>query len=315
MGLNGVIDNPARRALVSELVPSTELASAVSLIGVLVNGSRVVGPAIAAAVIALAGTTPCFLINGISYFAVVGALLLLNKDRLIQRPVRAPGPIRVMDTLRYVSGVPVLRRSLVSMTIVGTFTLEMSVTLPLIASQTFAGDGSTYGILLALMSIGGICGSLVAGAWSDPQLDRLEIVLIACFVAVAAAGLAPSLLAEAVALVFTGLTTFYYVAIASTGAQLNATPEHRGRVLALWSMAFLGTTMIGAPIIGWISNVWGPRVGLLAGAVACLAAAAVVYVDRLRMTGSTVRDLRIGRRLSARPAAEAAAIEIEAAPK
>lgn len=282
MGLNGVIDNPARRALVSELVPSSELASAVSLIGVLVNGSRVVGPAIAAVLIAFVGTTPCFLVNGVSYFAVVGALLLLNQSELIPRPVRAPGPIRVMDTLRYVAGVPVLRRALGSMAIVGTFTLEMSVTLPLISSNTFGGDGSTYGILLALMSIGGIAGSLAAGVWGDPQLDRLEVVLVACFVAVAAAGIAPTLPFEALALVFTGLTTFYYVAIASTGAQLNATPEHRGRVLALWSMAFLGTTMIGAPIIGWIANVWGPRAGLLAGAVACLAAAAFVYLDRIR---------------------------------
>src|SRR5262249_49145510 len=154
--------------------------------------------------------------------------------------------------------------------IVGTFTLEMSVTLPLIASQTFGGDGSTYGILLALMSIGGICGSLIAGVWADPQLDRLEVVLVLATVAVAAAGLAPNLWTEAIALVFTGLTTFYYVAIASTAAQLNATPEHRGRVLALWSMAFLGTTMIGAPAIGWIANQWGPRAGLLAGAVACI---------------------------------------------
>jgi predicted MFS family arabinose efflux permease len=181
-----------------------------------------------------------------------------------------------------VAGVPVLRRSLGSMAIVGTFTLEMSVTLPLIASQTFGGDGSTYGILLALMSVGGICGSLLAGFWDDPQLDRLELVLIGCFCAVAAAGIAPNLALEAAALVITGVTTFYYVAIASTGAQLNATPEHRGRVLALWSMAFLGTTMIGAPIIGWVSNAWGPRAGLLAGAAACLAAAALVYLDRIR---------------------------------
>jgi MFS family permease len=282
MGINGVIDNPARRVLVSELVPPNLLGSAVSTTGVLVNGSRVVGPAIAAGVIAVAGVNPCFLLNAISYAAVALALLAVRTHELIPRPVRGPGPVRVMDGLRYAAGVPVLRRALVSMTIVGTFALEMPVVLPLLASETFGGDGSTYGILLAVLSIGGVFGALVSGAITDVRLRRLEASLLAIAGTMAAAALAPSLGLEMVALFVVGMASFSYITLASTGVQLTVDPDHRGRVLALWSMAFLGTTMIGAPLVGWITNVWGPRAGLAIGAIACVVAAALAFADRER---------------------------------
>lgn len=285
MGLNGVVDNPARRALVSELVPPAHLGSAVSLIGVLVNLSRVIGPAIAAGIIAVAGTTPCFLLNAVSYGAVVMALLAMRRDQLIPRPTRAPGPIRVADTLRYAAGVPVLRRALVSMTIVGTFALEMPVVLPLLASQTFGGDGSTYGAMLAVLSVGGVLGAVFAGAVVDASMRRLEASLIAFGFTMAVAAVAPSLVLEFLALFITGFFSVAYITLVSTGVQVSTTAEHRGRVLALWSMAFLGTTMIGAPIVGWISNEWGPRAGLLAGGAGCLVAAVLAFADRERGTG------------------------------
>lgn len=282
MGLNGVVDNPSRRVLVSELVHTNLLGSAVSLIGVLVNGSRVIGPAIAAGVIAVAGTTPCFLINAVSYAAVAVALVLVRTDQLIPRPTRGPGPIRVADTLRYVAEVPVLRRALITMTLFGTFALEMTVVLPFLASRTFGGDGSTYGIMLAVLSVGGVLGSLATGAVTDASMRRLEVTLLATALTMAAAALAPSLALELVALLAVGVTSFAYVTLASTAVQVNVTPDHRGRVLALWSMAFLGTTMIGAPVIGWVANTWGPRAGLLTGAVACVVAALLAFADHER---------------------------------
>jgi MFS family permease len=311
MGFNGVVDNPGRRALISELVPPGMLGSAVSLTGVLVNTSRVIGPAIAAGVIAIGGTTPCFLLNGISYGAMVAALALIRTDQLIPGPARGPGPIKVADTLRYVAGVPILRRALLSMTIVATFTLEMPVVLPLLASGTFGGDGSTYGILLAVLSVGGVLGAVFSGAIGDTSMRRLEASLIAFGLAMTGAALAPTLALEFVALMLTGFFAFAYITLVSTSVQVNVTPEHRGRVLALWSMAFLGTTMIGAPIIGWISNVWGPRAGLLAGAAACLVAAVVAFSSRERGTRREP-DMQRG---DSRPPAPVATSGIEPSPE
>jgi MFS family permease len=293
MGIQGVVDNPSRRVLVSELVPQNQLGSAISLIGVLVNGSRVIGPAIAAGIIAVAGTTPCFLINAVSYAAVAIALLLVRTDQLIPRPARASGPVRVVDTLRYVAGVPVLRRALVSMTIFGTFALEMTVVLPFLASRTFGGDGSTYGIMLAVLSVGGVLGALSMGAVNDSSMRRLEATLLATAVTMTLAALAPSLPLELAALLAVGVSSFAYITLASTAVQINVSSDHRGRVLALWSMAFLGTTMIGAPIVGWVANVWGARAGLLTGAIGCLVAAVLAFLDRERELRGAVRTMAV----------------------
>jgi len=280
-GVVGVIDNPARRSLLSELVPRSSIGSAVSLTGVLVNTARVAGPALAALIIGVAGVVPCFLLNAVSYACVVLSLAAMRRSELIPRDVRAPGPARMTDTLRYVRSVPALRRPLGAMAIVGTFAFEFSVVLPLLASQVFGGDGSTYGIFLAVMSVGGILGSLGAGIIDAPSGRWLESSLLLFGGGMLACAVSPSIAAELVALFLTGISSFAFVAIGSTAVQVTTIPEHRGRVFALWSMAFLGTTMIGAPIVGWVAATAGPRAAVLVGAVSCVAAAALVLVDRV----------------------------------
>jgi MFS family permease len=282
MGVDGVIDNPARRTFLSEILQPDQLRSANILMGAMVNSSRVIGPALAALVIAVAGVTPCFLLNGLSFGAVVLVILAMRRDQLLPRPPRPPGPIRVADTFRYVARVPPLRRALVSMSIVGTFAFEFPVVLPLLASRTFGGDGSTYGVFLAVLSVGAVLGSVAAGAVTDTATRWHELSLAAFAAGLLACALAPSLPIELVALPVMGFCGFGYVTIVSTSVQVNAAPEHRGRVLALWSMAFLGTTMIGAPIIGWIANLYGPGAALIAGAISCVVAALITFADRRR---------------------------------
>ena len=278
-GVCGMVDNPARRAFVSELVPRDRLASAISLTGVLVNTSRVVGPAIAAIIIQVADVGPCFLVNAISYGCVVVSLLAMRRSELVPRGPRATGPTRMADTLRYVRGIPELRQPLYSMAIVGTLAFEFSVVLPLLAIVTFGGDGSTYGWFLAVLSIGGVLGSIAAGALERPG-RWLEGSLLLFGAAMFLGAAAPTIAVELVALFFMGGTGFAFVAIGSTSVQVHAGSVHRGRVLALWSMAFLGSTMVGAPLIGWISQVFGPRAGVAVGGASCLVAAALVLVDR-----------------------------------
>jgi MFS family permease len=142
-------------------------------------------------------------------------------------------------------------------------------------------------------------------------MRRLEASLVGYAATMAAAAVMPTLALELAALFATGFFSFAYITMVSTGVQVNVSPDHRGRVLALWSMAFLGTTMIGAPIIGWVSNAWGPRAGLLAGAASCLLAAGIAFADRERDPGLESRlDERLdeGRdpgREGARPAVTA----------
>jgi MFS family permease len=286
-GVVGMIDNPARRALVSELVPRSQISSAISLTGVLVNTSRVAGPAVAAVVIGSSGVEPCFLLNALSYGFVVLSLLAMNRAQLIPREARAPGPARIVDTLRYVRGVPSLRRPLAAMAIVGTFAFEFSVVLPLLASQVFGGDGSTYGIFLVVLSIGGILGSLAAGLLDVPAGRWLETSLLLFGGGMLGCAIAPSIPAELVALFLTGIASFAFVAVGSASVQVTTNAEHRGRVLALWSMAFLGTTMIGAPAVGWVAASFGPRAAVIVGAASCLVAGAVVLADRAQLSGST----------------------------
>lgn len=279
-GVAGLVDNPARRSFVSELVGREHLSSAISLTGVLVNTSRVIGPAIAAIVIEVAGVGPCFLVNAVSYACVVVSLLAMRQRELIPHGARPAGPTHMLDTLRFVRAIPDLRRPLYSMAIAGTFAFEFSVVLPLLASQVFGGNGSTYGIFLAVLSVGGVLGSITAGAIENPSGRWLEASLLLSGAGMALSTAAPTIPTEMVALFLVGIASFAFVAIGSTVVQVNAGSEHRGRVLALWSMAFLGTTMVGAPTIGWVCATFGPRAGVAVGAASCVVAGLLVVVDR-----------------------------------
>lgn len=272
-GFVQIVDSPARQAFVSSLVPPDDLASAVSLNGVVMNSARVVGPAVAGVLIVTVGTTPCFAVNAVSYLAVVAALLFIRPLTPNRTAKKGAGSVR--DGVRYARSRQQLWLPLTMMAFVGLFAFNFGVVLPVLASQTFHGTGGTYGLMLTMLSVGSIAGSFGVGLIHHPRRPYLVVATGAFGVFLAAAGAAPNVALACAALVVTGAAAFAFVTLCSTTLQLHTAPSYRGRIMALFVFVYIGTTPIGNILTGWISSAGGPRIALLVGAAACMIAAVI----------------------------------------
>ncbi len=267
-------DNPARQAFVSEIVGPERVVNAVALNSVLVHSSRIAGPAAAGALIALIGLSACFAVNAATFLVMIVALKLMD-PRALQRPERAPrAPGQLRAALTYVRTTPALRVPLAMMVVVGTLSFNFQVLLPLLASETWGGDATTYAALTAVMGAGSVLGALAAGARGTVGPGLLVTSAALFGVAELLAALAPTLETMALALVPLGAASVTFAAGVNSSLQLESAAALRGRVMALYAMVFLGSTAIGAPLIGGLAQIAGPRAGLWAGAAAALAAAA-----------------------------------------
>jgi MFS family permease len=275
LGAVNALDNPARRAFVAEMVGDEQISNAVSLSSAMFVAARVIGPAIAGLVIATAGVSWCFLANGLSYGVAIVAFALLRRDEFFAvEPVpRRKGQLR--EGLRYAWSNPALRLPLVLTAVIGTLAFNFQIVLPLLAKQTFDGDAGTFGALYALMSIGSVIGALVTAHEAQATRRYLLGAALAYGVLLIGAAAAPTLAVEMIVLVPVGAAGIAFTAMANGVLQTECAPEMRGRVAALFTVAFLGSTPIGGPIIGWVSEQLGPRAGLAVGGVATLAAAVV----------------------------------------
>ena len=275
LGMVNVFDNPTRQTFYIELVGPEHLRNAVTLYSTLVNLARIIGPAIAGGLIAVVGLAPCFFINGVSYFAVVIMLGMMRANELFTTPPvpRAKGQIR--EGFRYVASTPVLGASLFMMAIIGTLTFEFQVSLPLIAQFTFNGDARSYAFLTASMGFGAAVGGLFFA--SRKGINPYKLVSAALFfgMAILVAASMPSLLLSGLALVVVGMCSINFSSLGNSTLQLESSPQMRGRVMSLWSVAFLGSTTIGGPVVGWVAEAAGARWGLALGGLAALAAAAL----------------------------------------
>jgi MFS family permease len=283
-GFVSIVDGPARQAFVSQLVTPADLASAVSLNGVVMNTARVVGPAVAGVLIVTVGTTPCFAVNAVSYVAVVIALLTVHPLSTQHRATATKSGVR--DALQYVRTRQQLWLPLVMMALVGLLAFNFTVTLPVLARTTFHGSGGTYGLMTTMLSLGSIVGSLSVGLLHHPSRKLLVATSLSFGVCMTLTGLAPNVTLACAALVITGATGFAFVTLASTALQLHSTSSYRGRVMALWVFVFIGTTPIGSVVSGWIAGSFGPRVTLFVGAGGCLVAAAIA----MRVRAPVLKD-------------------------
>jgi MFS family permease len=283
LGLNNTFENPARQSFVLEMVGPTELRNAVSLNSTMVNVARAIGPAIAGLLIAGVGEGVCFLVNALSFVAVVYSLVSMDTGALspTEPTGRAKGQLR--EGFRYVKGEPRLGVPLLMMVIVGMLAYEFQVTLPVVAKQTFHGGSATYGFLTAAMGIGAVLGGLVTAARGRTGLRHFTLAGAAFGVAIGLAALAPVLGAELVALAAVGWASVTFIATGNTTLQLHAEPTMRGRVMSLWAVAFMGTTPVGGPLIGWVIAMASARVGLGVGAVACLVAAGIGLIAMAKL--------------------------------
>jgi predicted MFS family arabinose efflux permease len=251
----------------------------VTLNSILVNAARAIGPAIAAVVIAAAGLGVCFLLNAVSYVAVLIALIGMDRVALHPAPVAAREPGQLREGLRYVGATRSLLIPLVMLLLVGTLAYEFRVVLPLLAHRTFDGGPGTYALMTSAMGIGAIIGGLLTASKSTTGTHVLSRAAVGFAVAMALAAIAPTLELEIAALALVGATSIIFLATGNSTLQLASEPRFRGRVMALWSVAFLGSTPLGGPLIGAVSDWAGPREALGLGALACLLAATIGAVS------------------------------------
>jgi MFS family permease len=287
MGSVNAIDNPTRQSFVIEMVGPDRVVNAVSLNSVIVQAARIVGPALAGILIATAGVVPCFAINALTFLAMILALWRMDPSRL-----QAPPPARhergaIRAGLRYVLRTPELLVPLALMALVGTLGFNFQVVLPLLAKFSFESGAMTYATLVSAMAVGSIVGALVNGHRGRTGPRLIAGGALAFGVAALLSALMPSLAFEVPALMLLGAASVTFAATINSTLQLAVAPEMRGRVMALYSVVFLGSTPIGGPLTGWLAQSYDPRVALLLAAASGLLAAWVARVSFKRFEIST----------------------------
>jgi MFS family permease len=271
LGFVNVFDNPARQSFISEMVSAEDLPNAVTLNSVAMNMARVLGAALGGVIAAAIGLALCFTCNALSFGAVLVSLAAMRGSELFPAKRVSRQKKQVRQGLRYVRNTPELLIPLLMIAVIGTLAWEFQVSLPLMASKVFHGGAASYGVMASVMGGGAVVGGLISAARSRPRARALCLAAIGWGIAILAAAVAPSMALELAALVFVGYGSITFNSLAKTTLQLAAKPEMRGRVMALWALAWLGSTPIGGPIVGWAGQAFGARWALVIGGVAALA--------------------------------------------
>jgi MFS family permease len=286
-GSLNAVDNPTRQSFVIEMVGPDRVVNAVSLNSVIVQAARIVGPGVAGILIATVGVVPCFALNAFTFVAMIFALWRMDPSRLQAPPVaeREPGAIRA--GLRYVLRTPELMVPLALMALVGTLGFNFQVVLPLLARFSFDSGAMTYAALVSAMAVGSIAGALINGHRGETGPRLIAAGALAFGVSALLAAAMPSLALEIPMLAVLGAASVTFAATINSTLQLAVSPEMRGRVMALYSVVFLGSTPIGAPLTGWLAQNYDPRVALVLAGISGLSAAWAAQVSFSRMRGRT----------------------------
>ena len=273
LGLATAFDNPTRQTFVVELVGRDDAPNAIALNGATFNLARVLGPALAGLGIALAGTGPIFLVNAVSYGAVLVGLTAVreNELHLSERAARAPGQLR--EGLRYVAGNPTLLLTLAVVSFLATFGLKFQITLALMAKEVFQTSAGGYGLLSSAVAVGSVAGALVAARRARPRLRLVLGAAITFGALMVVTSVMPAYWMFAAMLVPTGVAALTFTTAANSTVQLTSSSVMRGRVMSLYMLVFLGSAPIGAPVVGWVGEVLGPRYSIALGGVLSILAA------------------------------------------
>lgn len=270
LGVISAFDNPSRQAFVSDLVTRENASNAVALNAASFNGARMIGPAVAGVLIVAVGTGWVFLVNAITFFAMIIALGLIRTHELIPR-AKAPGASRLADGFRYVAGRPDLVVAFFMVFLLGAFGMNFPIFASTMALE-FGQEADGYGLLSSILAVGSLAGALLA-ARRDRARIRVVIMGTGLFaVAGAVSAFMPSYWLYAATLMFTGFAIVTTLTTANGYVQTTTDPALRGRVLALYMAILMGGTPIGAPIVGWVAAEFGPRTAIMLGAVAAFVA-------------------------------------------
>jgi MFS family permease len=275
LGCASAFDAPTRQSFVAELVGDGQLSNAVALNSTSFNAARMIGPAVAGILIAIVGCGWVFMLNALSFVAVLGALALLRPAQFHPRMAHGGGRRGVADGMRHVWARPDLRAVLVMFFLIGTFGINFPIYISAMAVSVFHVGAGQFGLLSSAMAVGSVTGALLAAGREQPRMKLLLGAALAfgTFLLIAAA--MPSYRLFALALFFVGLATQTFTTTAHSAAQLWSDPALRGRVIALVLAVSAGSTPLGAPLIGYVADTLGPRWSLAAGAASGFVAAIV----------------------------------------
>ncbi len=300
-GLALAVDNPTRQSFVPEMVTPAGLPNAIGLSSAIFQVARILGPALGGVLIVAVGTGVCFAINAFSFVFIIGALLLMRTSELHRGlPVeRERGQIRA--GLQYVWRTPELRSTLLLTLIVGTFAINSPVVLPLLAKITFDGNAEVYSWMTIAMGAGALVGALVVANRAQARGDVLLFTGFGFGIAICAAALSPSLPIFVGMLVLVGAGQISFLATCNSLIQLTSDPKMRGRVMSVYMITLLGSTPIGGPLVGWISERWGPRWGFGVGGIATVLAVAYFGTAFVRARADPMPPRTGSPRSSSRP--------------
>ena len=275
LGCVSAFDAPARQTFVAELVGEVDLSNAVALNSTSFNVARLIGPAIAGILIASVGSGWVFLINAASYVAVLCSLACLRIGELHfrSRALRAPGSLA--EGFRYVRNRPDLLAVLLMLFLIGTFGLNFPIFIATMSVTAFHGGAAQYGLLTSILAIGSVAGALLVAREANPRFMLLFAGAAFFGLGFALAAIMPNYQLFGVALVIIGASAQSFTTAANSTVQLSTEPVMRGRVMAILLAIVLGGTPIGAPIVGWVADTFGPRAALGVGAASGFAAAIV----------------------------------------
>ncbi|MDO5728804.1 MAG: MFS transporter [Actinomycetaceae bacterium] len=295
-GIVSTIDSPARQTFVSELVPLSSLPNAVGLNSAAFNTARLLGPASAGLVIASVGPGWVFIVNTVLFLAPVASLALMRLAELreMEHAVREKG--QILEGFRYVKNRTDIVAIMIIAGVVSAFGMNFQMTSAVMATEVYGKGAGEYGILGSFMAIGALTGALIAARRKYP---RVRLVVVAAFIfglCDIALALAPTYEAYALLAIPTGLAMLTMITAANAAIQISTDPSMRGRVMSLYVMVFLGSTPIGAPIIGWVADHFGARWSIGVGGIASIAVAVIVALWAIKTW-----DVRVKARLSRHP--------------
>jgi MFS family permease len=272
LGVATVVDNPTRQTFAVEMVGPNDLSNAIALNSAIFNTARIIGPAIAGVLIAAIGTGPVFFVNAASFGAVLLSLYLMRDDDLYIRPrvPRAKGQLR--EGLRYVRERRDLVMLLIVLFFVAAFGMNFQMTTALMSRQVFHSGAANFGLASTMLAFGAVSGALMSARRKNPRMRLMLIAAAAFGVMEIVSGLMPTYNLFLVSLIPTGLALLSFNTTANAVVQLSVAASMRGRVMGLYMLVFAGSTPIGAPLLGWLAGVFGPRSSLIIGGVVSLVA-------------------------------------------
>jgi MFS family permease len=281
-GILLAFDNPFRRSFVGEMVPREDLPNAVVLYSSIINVSRIFGPALAGLLVITLGFGWCFAIDSLSYLVVLVCIIMMRKNDLFRAPKDSDEKKGVIESIRYIASLPVLWITFVMLTAIGTLAYNFNVTLPIFVTKSLHSTGQVFTILYSIFSFGAVVSTLLI---AHRNLVKIKHVVFGAFClgfSMLILAFIPQVYFAFVAAFLVGMATVLYTTSTTTIIQVESKRSMHGRILALHSVFFLGTAVIGGPFSGWLADMLGGHAPIIFGGIVCLIAATFGYFTSRR---------------------------------